>query len=160
MPSNSSNQEGLKIFIVQLSQRNYQNKGKNRMKIYKKTKTLTQGLFVMPTVRDGKRRFVEDASYSLSHLLLMNQFLTHFNSFLLLNQTIFFGQSPAENNTVILLDVNTFWSNLLRPCFPIARQLEASPRIENGLLTFHTKCPGAAECQTVSCRKILSCTLL
>ena len=70
MPSNSSNQEGLKIFIVQLSQRNYQNKGKNRMKIYKKTKTLTQGLFVMPTVRDGKRRFVEDASYSLSHLLL------------------------------------------------------------------------------------------
>ena len=62
----------------------------------------------MPTVRDGKRRFVEDASYSLSHLLLMNQFPTHLNSFLPLDQTIFFGQSPAENIIVILLDVNTF----------------------------------------------------
>lgn len=121
---------------------------------------MTQGLFVMPTVKDGKRRFVEDASYSLLHLLLMNQFLTHLNSFLLLDQTIFFGQSPAENITVILLDVNTFLSNLLRPCFLMARHLEARPRIENGLLAFHTKCPGAAEYQTVSCRKVLSCTLL
>ena len=114
----------------------------------------------MPTVRDGKRRFVEDASYSLLHLLLMNQFLTHLNSFLLLDQTIVFGQSPAENITVILLDVNTFLSNLLRPCFLMARHLESRPRIENGLLAFHTKCPAAAEYQTVSCRPVLSCTLL
>ena len=114
----------------------------------------------MPTVRDGKRRFVEDASYSLSNLLLMNQFLTHLNSFPLLDQTIFFGQSPAENITVILLNVNTFLTNLLRPFLLIARHLEASPRIENGLLAFHTKCPGIAECETVSCRKVLSCTLL
>ena len=69
---------------------------------------MIQGFFVIPTVR-YRKRFLENARYKTApvHLLLMNQLLTHLNSFFLLGQKIWFGQSPVETITVILKDVNT-----------------------------------------------------